>query len=252
MRLFSFNLAGDFGVFSDPSVTTSQMTYLIPSKSALMGVIGAVLGLKRSSTEKEAYYQSYLDLLSSTKVGLEITSNFQKVIFGTNHTTLKRSKKILTKPIKAEVLLNPSYTVFVKTSKEYAKPLEKTLSEHSFFFTPYLGHAYCIARIANFNEYDARAKQIGDDLEVSTSTVVIDEYPETDTKLRGDLFVQQVGEAGELVIERHLHHYLNEGGLKKLVLRHYIPINTMINVEFNHLPRFNEFAQIGDKVVALF
>ena len=48
MSIVSFDLEGDFAAFKDPSVTTNQTVTVIPSKSALIGLLGALLGVKRS------------------------------------------------------------------------------------------------------------------------------------------------------------------------------------------------------------
>ena len=64
MRLISFDLSGEFAEFSDPSVTSNQIVYFIPSKSAVIGIIGAIIGIKRASTgPAEWYNDDFLDLL---------------------------------------------------------------------------------------------------------------------------------------------------------------------------------------------
>ena len=50
MSIVSFDLEGDFAAFRDPSVTTNQTVTVIPSKSAVIGLIGALLGIQRSDS----------------------------------------------------------------------------------------------------------------------------------------------------------------------------------------------------------
>ena len=42
---------------------------------------------------------------------------------------------------------------------DYMKKLIKNISENHFVFSPYLGHAYCPARIDNLNIYSTQLVQ---------------------------------------------------------------------------------------------
>lgn len=74
MRLLTFRLSGNFAAFRDPSVTSNQTVYYIPSKSALIGLIGAMLGIERSNSLDEIYGLQYLDLFSVTRIGIKFES----------------------------------------------------------------------------------------------------------------------------------------------------------------------------------
>ena len=100
MSIVSFDLEGDFAAFKDPSVTTNQTVTVIPSKSALIGLIGALLGVKRSNSFDCLYSDGYLDLLKKTAVGIQVRSQAAKCTFFTNHRSLKEAK---TKPYKTEL-----------------------------------------------------------------------------------------------------------------------------------------------------
>ena len=145
MSIVSFDLEGDFAAFKDPSVTTNQTVTVIPSKSALIGLLGALLGVKRSnSIFVDMYSEGYLDLLKKTVVGIKVRSHGGKCTFFTNHRSLKEAK---TKPYKTELLVNPKYTIYVKSTDEVNQALLERLRDNRFVFSPTLGHAYCPARI---------------------------------------------------------------------------------------------------------
>ena len=224
MSIISFDLEGDFAAFKDPSVTTNQTVTIIPSKSALIGIIGALLGIKRSnSIQNEWYCKEYLDLFKSTSVGIRLRNNPEKLTYYTNHRSLKEAK---TKPFKSDLRVSPCYTIFVKSTDEINSLLLQKFEEKSFVFSPSLGHSYCIARIPRHNKI-WQPKEI-DPSGSKISSVMLDELQESNnTNLHsGIAFSIPPKAAARIVIERHLHHYFCGGTLNRIVLRHFIPTPT--------------------------
>ena len=94
MRLISFDLSGEFAEFSDPSVTSNQTVYYIPSKTAVIGILGAIIGIKRSHIGPgEWYNDDFLDLLDETKIGIKLLSEPKKFTYFSNNVSLKETKK---------------------------------------------------------------------------------------------------------------------------------------------------------------
>jgi CRISPR-associated protein Cas5h len=213
-------LEGDFAAFRDPSVTTNQIVTVIPSKSALIGLLGAMLGVKRSNSIFEgAYSEGYLDLLGKTDIGIKVRNHADKCTFFTNHRSLKEAK---TKPYKTELLVNPKYTVYVKSTDEVNQALLDRLKDNRFVFSPMLGHAYCPARIPLFREF-SDVKEVEPE-ELHVSTVFLDEVVESKSRNPGVQFEQISGFPAKVLVERHLHHYATKSSTKSIVLRHFIPI----------------------------
>jgi len=219
LSIVSFDLEGDFAAFKDPSVTTNQTVTVIPSKSALIGLLGAMLGVKRSNSFDSIYSEGYLDLLKKTSTGIQVRSQVAKCTFFTNHRSLKEDK---TKPYKTELLINPKYTIYVKSTDEINQALFDRLNSNLFVFSPMLGHAYCPARISNVQRISG-VKEI-DPAVACVSTVILDEVVEFKNNNSGVAFDNAPNFPAKVVVERHLHHYFVEGSLKRTVLRHYIPI----------------------------
>jgi len=227
VTIVSFDIEGDYAAFRDPSVTTNQTVYVIPSKSAVIGILGAILGLRRPLSLGPygpgiIYDDQFMDLLKSTMIGIRVRGGTKKISFFTNHRSLKESK---TKPFKSELLLSPKYTIYVKTSDAYLKRLSERLQNNDFVYTPTLGHSYCPARILCYKEYDAE-KVVPDQLMINT--VVLDEMSETNSKERSFHF-GRIEKMLNIVVERHLHHFFKNGELERLVLRHWIPVPTNNN-----------------------
>ena len=112
-KILSFCATGDYAAFRDPSITSNQTVYHIPSKTAVVGILGAILGIKRSNRLDEIYSADFLNFFSKIKIGLEVKNNPQKIVYFTNHRSLKESK---TKPVKKEILVQPKYTVYIQSS----------------------------------------------------------------------------------------------------------------------------------------
>lgn len=219
MSIVSFDLEGDFSAFRDPSVTTNQTVTVIPSKSALIGLLGALLGVKRSHSFDCLFSEDYLDLLRKTAVGIKVRSPAVKCTFFTNHRSLKEAK---TKPYKTELLVNPKYTVYVKSTDEVNRALLERLKDNRFVFSPTLGHTYCPARIPRFEEFH-NAKEV-DPEDLPFSCVLLDELMESKNRKSGLEFNEIPDFPAKVIVERHLHHYFSGGSLKGSVLRFYIPM----------------------------
>jgi CRISPR-associated protein Cas5h len=220
LSIVSFDLEGDFAAFRDPSVTTNQTVTVIPSKSAVIGLIGALLGIRRSNSIFDGLYsQSYFELLKTTAIGIKVRNHPKKWTFFTNHRSLKEAK---TKPFKTELLVSPSYTIFVKSTDETNRVLLERLEGNNFVFSPTLGHSYCLARIHRYQKIDG-AKEVQPSGRC-ISTVFLDEVVESNSGNSGVCFERSMKSPAKIIVERHIHHYFKGDTMKRTVLRHFIPI----------------------------
>ncbi len=214
--LLSFNLSSDFAIFRDESITTSHTSYVIPSKTTIIGLIAAILGITRKnsfkmSTINEIYSKEYLELFKNIKIGIKVLNNdILKTTLFTNNVSLKENK---TKPFKKELLTNPKYNIFIFGEKEILNNIYKKISNSEFKYTPFLGNAYCIAKIRNpkFLEFK-RSENLKGKL---TSAVIID----------SQLSLNPTVENSKVVIENHLHLSVNDNNvITRKTLNFWIPI----------------------------
>ena len=244
MNLISFRIAGPFAAFKDPSVTSSQAAYHIPSKSAIVGLLGAMIGVNRPDVLGDMYGEEYLGLFGATRVGLRLESIPRKAMFYSNRRSLKGAK---TKPFKTEVMENPSYTVYAAADGAYHSRLAAAVKGNVFAYPPYLGHAYCPANVWGFAEYDASEISSGERI---TSCVVVD-----GSEAYGGLFKPDLAgdRHGSIIIERHTHHFLADGRLDGRVLKYWIPVSgAMLEIEDSPPGGFSRFYSAGDDVVCLY
>lgn len=245
MNLISFRISGAFAAFRDPSVTSNQTVYYIPSKSAVIGILGAMIGIKRSDKLGDIYSNEYKEFFKNTQIGIKFESkNPRKMTFFTNHRSLKESK---TKPFKTEVIENPQYTIYIITDAENSHKLSEALRNNEFVYSPYLGHAYCQASVSDFKQIDV--KEVDAEGE-KTQCVILDESETYNPDFK---FKYELVEGDSIIIERHIHHFFNDEKFDGRVLKHWIPTNNS-EVEINNdsSRSLSRFYKIGDHVVCMY
>ncbi len=252
MKIISFSLGGKYAAFRDPSVTSNQTVYHVPSKSAVIGLLGALIGIQRdNSSLGAAYGHNYIDFFSKTSIGMRYESEPRKITYFTNHRSLENANM---KPFKKELLENPQYRIFVlidNASREFQK-LETSLSKNRFVYSPYLGHAYCPAMISDLQTYPVDL--VMDSEDEITDCVILDESetynpnfnliirPATDDKHRSTV-----------MIERHLHHFHVDNRLESRVLKYWIPVNfSSYIIDRDDERDLSRFYKVDDKVVCMF
>lgn len=245
MKILSFALSGSFAAFRDPTVTSNQNVYYIPSKSAVIGILGAMIGIPRSLSLGEIYGKEYRNFFGAVKIGISLENEPTKITLFTNHRSLKEPK---TKPFKTELLESPKYTIYVSSTDENLKKLENAISSNKFAYSPYLGHAYCPALISDLRKYDAAETDPRDKI---TKCVILDESE----PYRGD-FSMRVGSAvgtdHKIIIERHLHHYIKNDVLERIVLKHWIPINSQCKIDRLSKTTLSTFVEIDDGIICMY
>ena len=246
LKIISFAISGAFAAFRDPSVTSNQTVYFIPSKSAVIGLLGAMIGVERSNNLDEAYGNEYLDFFKKTRIGIKMeTPNPKKVAIFTNHRSLKEAK---TKPFKTELFENPSYRIFVHTEEPYFAKLENALKKNQFKYSPYFGHAYCPAKVSQALVENAETVEPEGHL---TKCVVIDESETYDLKFQ--ITLRKNTDDSSVMIERHLHHFFDGENFDKRVLKHWIPTNqSVFKIQDYSGGSLSKFVKMEGYVVCLY
>lgn len=245
MKILSFHVSGHFAAFRDPSITTAQSVYYIPSKSAIIGLLGALVGVQRDNNLGEIYSQGYLNFLSATKIGISFNSIPKKVVFFTNHRSLKEPKA---KPFKSELVESPNYTIFVKTEEQIFERLEKAIKNNEYSFSPYLGHLYCPAIVSELQVYDTEETESNDKI---TSCVILDESETFQDDFTFNLEPLDENNS-RVIVERHLHHFILNGKLERRVLKHWIPVGGSFRIQRDKKRELSYFVRIKDKIVCIY
>jgi len=144
-----FRYEGRFAHFLRAEASASALSYPMPPRTVLLGVIGAVLGL-----EKDAPQVTLRDALIAVS-GEKPTTHWHRAKFRKDPPSplsrqIKAGAKGTHAPekatlIKQEWLINPSYTVTVSLPESHHSEFIRRLRERAWYFCPSLGLSELIA-----------------------------------------------------------------------------------------------------------
>ncbi len=152
--MVAFEIRARFGAFRDPFTISQHLTLPFPPKSAVAGLLAAILGetdyledrryrdftysvIVRNPVRRKSFSQNYInDYTQKSKARLTELSKkeWEKVAEGF------RDKKNPQKPINRELLIEPKYLIFIE-SFFAEKQLERYLQEKRSAFFPYMGNS---------------------------------------------------------------------------------------------------------------
>ncbi len=153
-----FDVWAPFAYFRKPFTTTSALSYNFIPRSAIEGLIGTILGIKR---------EDIFDALANAEIAVQILSEVKKIPFSIKYThsdfwdTINQyingdptNKK---KPFNArtgiELLVDPKYRVYFCSTSNVHQKLKLALEKHHTVYTPYLGTSSLIANFSYLGTY---------------------------------------------------------------------------------------------------
>ena len=116
-RLISFDLKAEMGFLKKPDINDGlYLTYNMLHKPALLGILGAIAGMK--GYEKNGEFPEYYTKLKHLKIGIQPLDsdkgNFTKEILSYNNSTgFASNEKGGNLIITEQILLKPSYRCFL-------------------------------------------------------------------------------------------------------------------------------------------
>jgi CRISPR-associated protein Cas5h len=153
-KVLIFDLSGPFAHFKRIFATTTALTYPLPPKTSLYGLVAAILGLEKTGND---YLNSFP--AGSCRIGIQLLSPlaFQRISmnlrpsFGSLRATENR------KPTLMEFVDRPKYRIYLThTDAELYARLKLLLENGKSAYTPTLGLANLIANIDYIGEGEAR------------------------------------------------------------------------------------------------
>lgn len=158
-KLLSFDLKAEMGFFKKPDINDGMyLTYNMLHKPALLGVLGAIVGLQ--GYQKNGVFPDYYQKLQHLKIGImpleSDNGNFPKdVIAYNNGTGFASSEAGGNLIVKEQVLLKPSYRCFLllNLNNEIEENLFNSLNKYEAVFLPYMGKNDFSAWWENVLEY---------------------------------------------------------------------------------------------------
>ncbi len=180
-QLISFDLRADFGFFRKPDINDGlQLSYNMLHKPALLGILGAIAGLK--GYEKKGQWPEYYRLLQSVPVGIEPLKpyhdkgNFTKTAI-TYTNTVGYANADGTLIVQESTLRSPAYRVYVLLNEadEVQARLLSRIRNQEAEYVPYLGKNEFTAWWECGSEYIMRKFNAATDFTISS--LFIREYP---------------------------------------------------------------------------
>lgn len=161
MKTIVFDIWGDLGHFRVPYTTSSPITFPIPTKTALYGIVGAILGY-----EKNQYIEKFNQ--GNWKFSISIRNKIQTFYIPENMINTKEVKWFARMPrgkscrtqVNMEFVKDPHYRIYVtsENTNELGR-LEHLLKEHKSIYTVSLGISECIANFRYIGMFQAVEKQ---------------------------------------------------------------------------------------------
>lgn len=147
-----FDISAFYGHFKKPYTTTSPLTYSIPTRTAVAGIIAAMLGFGKDE------YQEHFKI-DDAKIGIGIKKPIKKVRISENFINTKKSINRIQErtQIKVEYLKDVCYRIYFthKDERIYGK-LKGLLSNHSAVYTISMGLSENLANFAFVGEFEGR------------------------------------------------------------------------------------------------
>lgn len=149
MRGFEFDISGNWGHFKKSDTNNNPLTHDIIPKTALIGLIGAVMGIDR------ARMRSIFPQLSDDLIyGVKLNHPVRKYSIGfTGHSAIMPTA--VKSPKAFEFLRDPSYRICLgllnSRSESLYEEFEKSVIEGYSVYEPVLGIANCPAELSFLN-----------------------------------------------------------------------------------------------------
>ncbi len=156
-EILIFEISSEYGHFRKYNTTTSPLTYSIPTRTAIAGVLGAILGMEREVAdgiypEGAIPVQEFFSKANSD-IAIQIINPVKKENVAMNLINTKKSFYDLTKAgrtqIEFELLKNVRYRVYfgLKNNEATFNELTRRIKAKNHYFSPYLGLAQFTATI---------------------------------------------------------------------------------------------------------
>ena len=174
-RVLVFDVGGEYGHFRKFNTTTSPLTYSVPPRTSIIGMIGAILGIERElgvGRYKEGQ-TPLADLLSPehAKIAVQVLNPVNKVSMAFNLLNTKNSFFNIDNrtQIEFEFLKNPKFRIFLTWDNvKLFNDLTERISERKNNFTVCLGLSQLLASVSIIGVFQSKLLP-----ETSTYTPVI-------------------------------------------------------------------------------
>lgn len=193
-KMLVFDIWAPFGHYKVIYATTSALTYPIPFKTAIYGLIGNIIGLNK---EDNSYLSSFIP--GECKIGLQILNQVKTQRLNINLSLKPGPIGNSRKPTLVEHISRPAYRIyFIHSNVDIYSRLKSNLVNHTSVYTPCLGLAYLIANFQYVGEYEYENKGSG---LVNISSII----PMTSFQKFGNNTDNEIIQIGQYAVEMNVN-----------------------------------------------
>lgn len=151
-QILIFDISSEFGHYRKFNTTTSPLTYPIPTRISIAGMLGAIIGTFNEITIDRFNFYSFFSK-KDTGIAIQVINPIKKTYMGFNLINTKESfYNISTKKGKTrvlyELLQNPKYRIFFSSdNKILFQELVLRIKNNNHYYTPYLGLSQFTAKV---------------------------------------------------------------------------------------------------------
>jgi CRISPR-associated protein Cas5h len=166
-KVLVFDVWGDYAHFRRFYTTTSPLSFPIPPRTALCGLIGAMIGLEKEDNDYLKYFS-----IESAHIALRLLNPIKKTVIAENLIDTKTAHGLGMNlisnrtQIRFEFLKDQKYRIYFHCSPQgetiYQK-LKYNLSHHKTKYTPCLGLSENIANFKFVGEFEINIFSCEDD-----------------------------------------------------------------------------------------
>ncbi len=170
-KILVFDIWAEYAHFRKFYTTTSPLTFSVPPRTALCGLLGAIIGLEKDNNN---YLQFFT--LAKLSIAVRIINPIKKTMLAQNLIDTKTAHgpgmNIITQrtQVSFEYLKSPKYRIFFTHSDDelYTK-LKNHLNEHKSVYTPVLGLSENLADFKFIGEYEVSDRSSNDYVSINTA-----------------------------------------------------------------------------------
>ncbi len=209
-KISVFDISSKFAMFRKPYTTTSSLTYDFPPRTAIVGMIAAILGWGNQENH-------YLPFFDNFNVAVEILNPIQKRMMTFKNLNTKKSASSANILTITEMLYKPSYRLYISWENSKMSVLKNNVANKESFYTPYLGTASNIAKIDYVGDFSFEWVKPETDIIISSVVPKIDKIifkPIEGQKYIFDTLPYKIDEKRNFVSNRDYIYNPSLGGIK--------------------------------------
>lgn len=160
-KVLIFDITARFAHFRKISSNSSSLTYLVPPRTTIMGLIAAMLG-----KERDSYYEE--ECFSNMDISVNIMNKHRTITQSINYLLLKNKKDETgargNSQIPVEFVTSDEgvkYRIIISCENKLMNSIKEIIKHEQYVYSLSLGPAYCLADVEYVGLYKAEVIEDG-------------------------------------------------------------------------------------------